>query len=338
MIRTQLLASNGELTIGGDEQISHWRLQADSYLWIDIVGESPIVESRLLESLHCHPLAIEDIQRFRHPPKTETFDNHTLLLYRGITQFNLDLTIEQMSIALFTGERCLISCHPNPSRGVNYWWDYTHQPSQQSLQEGMQLPSPPQKVLKSPALLATRIMLFSVNRYLDALLEFEPSLNELEDAMQEDPNDDTMRELIAYQSRLRKLKRIFNYHERLMTNLLKNIPPLWAAEDGDIEHALQDLFERCERLHGLCTMYYEICGDLINGYLSITSHSLNNTMRVLTVITAIFVPLTFIVGVYGMNFSYMPELEWHYGYFYTLGFMLMIAVAFGTIAYKKWLQ
>jgi magnesium transporter len=60
-------------------------------------------------------------------------------------------------------------------------------------------------------------------------------------------------------------------------------------------------------------------------------------MRVLTVITAIFVPLTFIAGIYGMNFDHMPELRMHFGYFYTLGGMLLIAVGFGWVAYKKWL-
>src|SRR5690606_8059414 len=184
---------------------------------------------------------------------------------------------------------------------------------------------------------ASRIMRFSVGRYLESILAFEPRLNELEDSMQDEPNDDIMRELIAYQSRLRKLKRVFNYHERMVSNLRAEIPQQLIEEDGDIEHALQDLYERCERLHGLCTMYYEICGDLINGYLSLSSHQLNNTMKVLTVITAIFVPLTFIAGIYGMNFDNMPELHSPYGYFYTLGAMLVIATGFGLVAYKKWM-
>lgn len=322
MIRTQLITATGEYFQGAEELIERWQNDAGSYLWIDLENEAPEIESALLESLDCHPLAIEDVQRFRHPPKTEDFDDHTLILYRGITQFNDDLTIEQMSIALFAKERCLISCHPQPSTGVNYWWNHAAQSD----------------ILRSPGLLASRIMLFSVGRYLDAILEFEPSLNDLEDAMQERPNDDTLRELIAYQSRLRKLKRIFNYHERLAANLLKDIPARWHAEDGDIEHALQDLFERCERLHSLCSMYYDICGDLINGYLSIASHRLNDTMRILTVITAIFVPLTFIAGIYGMNFVNMPELQWQYGYVYVWAIMLLSAGVFGWFAWRKWLQ
>jgi len=204
---------------------------------------------------------------------------------------------------------------------IDYYWEHAHS----------------ENLLVSPGLLGTRIMRYSVGRYLDCILAFEPYLNELEDKMQDKPSDETMRELITYKSRLRKLKRIFSYHERLVTNILKDVPQMLIDEDGDIEHALQDLFERCERLHSLCAMYYEICGDLINGYLSISSHQLNNTTKSLTVITSIFAPLTFIVGIYGMNFDYIPELHWHYGYYYSLGLMTVIASAFGTFAYKKWM-
>lgn len=321
MIRVQLLTQDGRWLSGNTNLIDQWRKQPGGFIWIDLQGEKPDDEKHWLLNLGCHPLAIEDVQRFRHPPKTETFDNFTLMLYRGFTEFNLDLTVTQMNIALFAGEHCLISCHPHPSRGVNHYWEAAQQ-------EGL---------IASPGLLASRIMRFSVGRYLESILAFEPRLNELEDSMQDEPNDDIMRELIAYQSRLRKLKRVFNYHERMVDNLRMDIPQRLIDEDGDIEHALQDLYERCERLHGLCTMYYEICGDLINGYLSLSSHQLNNTMRVLTVITAIFVPLTFIAGIYGMNFDHMPELRMHFGYFYTLGAMLLIAVGFGWVAYKKWL-
>lgn len=321
MIRTQLLTADGEWLTGDDELIKRWRCDNTSYIWIDLEGEQPDNEKAILQSLECHRLAIEDVQRYRHPPKTETFDKHTLILYRGLSEFKKDLTFKQMTIALFAGNRCLISCHQRRARGINHYWECAQT----------------ENLLVSPGLLAARIMRFSVGVYLESMLEFEPFLNEMEDSMQEKPNDELMRELIAYQSRLRKLKRIFSYHERLVTNLLNDIPQRLIDEDGDIEHGLQDLFERCERLNSLCTMYYEICGDLINGYLSISSHQLNNTMKVLTVITAIFVPLTFIVGVYGMNFDNMPELHWHYGYFYVLLSMLLFATAASIFAYKKWL-
>lgn len=320
MIRTQLLTGDKQWLEGHEELIEKWRADNDSFIWIDLFDEKLDLEKSFLQSMNCHPLAIEDVQRFRHPPKTETFDNYTLILYRGITEFNQDLTIQQITIGLFAGDRCLISRHADKSLGIQYYWENAQQ----------------ENLLVSPGLLATRIMRFSVGRYLEALLAFEPSLTDLEDALQDKPNDDIMRELIAYQSRLRKLKRIFNYHERMIQNLRTDVPQRLIDEDGDIEHALQDLYERCERLNGLCTMYYEICGDLINGYLSLSSHQLNNTMKVLTVFTAIFVPLTFIAGVYGMNFDNMPELHATYGYFYTWGVMLCVAVITGWVAIKKW--
>ena len=321
MIRAQLFTTTGDCLIGGEELIERWNRDQCGYIWIDLEGERPADEKTILQSLGCHPLAIEDVQRYRHPPKTETFESHTLILYRGLSEFKKDLTFKQMAIALFAGDRCLISCHQRPSRGVTYFWEHAQ----------------PENLLASPGLLAAKIMRFSVGCYLDSILEFEPYLNELEDSMQDKPNDEILREVIAYKSRLRKLKRIFSYHERLVSNLLKDIPQRLINQDGDIEHGLQDLFERCERLNSLCTMYYEICGDLINGYLSISSHQLNNTMKVLTVITAIFVPLTFIVGIYGMNFDNMPELHSTYGYYYTWAVMIAIASLFGGVAYKKWL-
>ncbi|HOY24672.1 MAG TPA: CorA family divalent cation transporter, partial [Cellvibrio sp.] len=215
MIRAQLLTTAGDWLMGGEELIARWQADHCGYIWIDLEGERPADEKTILQSLGCHQLAIEDVQRYRHPPKTETFDNHTLILYRGLSEFKKDLTFKQMTIALFAGDRCLISCHQRPSRGVTYFWEHAQ----------------PENLLVSPGLLASKIMRFSVGCYVDSILEFEPSLNELEDSMHEKPDDDVMREVIAYKSRLRKLKRIFSYHERLVANLLKDIPQRLIDED-----------------------------------------------------------------------------------------------------------
>ncbi len=322
MIKATLLLTDGRIKHGGQELIVLWQHTPGTFIWIDLAGESPEEERELLLSVGCHPLAVEDTQRYRHPPKTETFAQHTLILYRGITQFNDDLTFEQQTIALFAFERGLVSVHAKPSRAIDYWW----------------CEAIPAGLLRSPGFLACRIMHYSVGVYLEKILEFEPYLTELEDSMQEHPSDEVMKELIAYQSRLRKLKRIFSYHERLVGNLLKNTPLKLIEEEGEIEHALQDLFERCERLNSLTHMYFEICGDLISGYLSIASHNLNKTMQFLTVLTAIIGPLTFVVGVYGMNFEHMPELAWRYGYAMVWGIMLSLVL--GSVWFfrrRRWL-
>jgi magnesium transporter len=103
-------------------------------------------------------------------------------------------------------------------------------------------------------------------------------------------------------------------------------------------HTVIDVHERIERLLSLSQMHYDICSDLINGYLSVSSHQLNATMRVLTVITAIFIPLGFLAGIYGMNFENIPELKVTNGYYYLLGFMAFLATSLIILFKKKrWL-
>ncbi|WP_049721144.1 magnesium transporter CorA family protein [Gilvimarinus polysaccharolyticus] len=321
MIKTLLLTDDGQVQRGGIEQIDLWRKDDNTYLWIDIESEDVDDEKDLLLEQGCHPLAIEDAQRKRHPPKTETFDNHVLIRYSGITDFDEDLNINQVPIALFVEPRCLISIHQGRSVSVEKNWA-----------------NPEIALLRKPAMLAVRVMHYSVGRYLDVVLTFEARINDLEDLMQERPNDELMRTLIAFKSRLRKLKRTFNYHERVAASLLHETPDIFIQQSPDTGHALQDLFDRSERVNSLTAMYYEICGDLIEGYLSLSSHTLNNTMRVLTVITAIFVPLTFIAGIYGMNFEYIPELQFRYGYFIAMGLMAtMGAVLLGVFRKLRWL-
>lgn len=85
-------------------------------------------------------------------------------------------------------------------------------------------------------------------------------------------------------------------------------------------------------------MYYELCSDLIEGHISLSSHHLNETMKILTIISAIFVPMTFMAGIYGMNFEHMPELGWRYAYFSLLGVMAVMAVSMLIVFRKiKWL-
>lgn len=101
---------------------------------------------------------------------------------------------------------------------------------------------------------------------------------------------------------------------------------------------MTDVYEQQDRLDSLCTLYYQLASDLIEGYISVSSHRLNQIMRVLTIITAIFVPLSFLAGVYGMNFDHMPELHSRRGYITLLGIMGFTAtVLLLTFRRKRWL-
>ena len=103
-------------------------------------------------------------------------------------------------------------------------------------------------------------------------------------------------------------------------------------------HEFNDVYEHTERVASLTTLYKDLVDDLMNGYISITSHRLNQIMKVLTVVTVIFLPLTLMVGIYGMNFEYIPELKFQYAYFILLGVMATLVTALLLLFRKiRWL-
>jgi len=104
--------------------------------------------------------------------------------------------------------------------------------------------------------------------------------------------------------------------------------------EGKIAY-FSDIYDHLLKLTEMIEASRELATDIRDSYISINSNETNHVMKVLTVITTIFMPLTFIVGVYGMNFKYMPELTWKYGYFGALGLMLIIAVGMTVWFTKK---
>lgn len=319
MIRTLMVDAEGRVTAGGEELIARWRETTDGRLWIDLQGEPMARERELLEAFDCHPMAIDDAHRERHPPKIEEFEGHTLILYRGIASFDAELNYEPQQVAQFLGERFLITLHPGQAQSIE----------RLLAQEGAGL------LRLSPEHVALKIMYLSAGYYLDSLLEFENALSDLEDALMQNGGDALMRQVIGYRSRLVKMRRLFNYHVGITQELTAYDYAHLPRDNEDTLHAINDVHERFDRLLTLTQMYYDICGDLIDGHISLSSHQLNITMRILTVITAIFVPLTFIAGVYGMNFVHMPELEHPYGYFIVLGLMMSIGVGLVWLFRRK---
>ncbi|WP_030073498.1 magnesium transporter CorA family protein [Halomonas alkaliantarctica] len=308
MIRSLLTMPDGDVHEGDECLIDVWQATPGSHLWIDMKGESETRERQLLERFNCHPMAIQDAHKERHPPKIEEFEHHTLIIYRGISSFDAQLKFVPQQVCFFIGEHFLITLHAGEALSIERLFN----------EHGKTL------LALSPERVALKIMYTSAGFYIDSLLEFETELSDIEDELLENGNDVLMRKITTYRSRLVKMRRIFSYHKGITQELTAYDYAHLPRGESETMHAITDVEERFERLYTLTQMYYDICGDLIDGYISISSHQLNITMRVLTVITAIFVPLTFIAGIYGMNFEYMPELRYQYGYFFVWGAMLGI--------------
>ncbi|MEL0658119.1 magnesium transporter CorA family protein [Psychromonas arctica] len=322
MIRCMLLKSDKSCTYGDESLIEMWKQNPSDALWVDFDSHDQTEERVLLKSLGCHSLAISDAQRDRHPPKIELFDDYIFMLYRGIYHPGDDLVFDHLQIAMFVGTNIVITTHAKKSISIDKLF----------ADEGEKY------LVKSPITLALRVFHYSCGIYLQKLFEFEEKLESIEDKFQMGGDDKMMQEITLYRSRLTKLKRTFNYHSNIGSELkilVTDETPI--INQADL-HTVTDVHERIERLLSLSQMHYDICSDLVNGYLSVASHQLNATMRVLTVITAIFIPLGFLAGLYGMNFEYIPELKVANGYYYLLSFMGFISISLVMLFKKKrWL-
>ncbi|MGB0712479.1 MAG: CorA family divalent cation transporter, partial [Gammaproteobacteria bacterium] len=159
-------------------------------------------------------------------------------------------------------------------------------------------------------------------RYGAVLLDLERRIDEIEDELFGGRGDALMQELVGYNTDLRKMRRILAYHVDVFARMGRHVAKRQLAETERFE----DLNEIIERYHSLATLYQDLINDLIEGFISLNGHLLNQIMKVLTIVTVVFVPLSLLVGVYGMNFEHMPELKAEHGYYVLISVMAGIAL------------
>ena len=322
MIRVFLSDPNtGESSQGGEELVAAWEASDRHIIWVDIDGESHEADETLLSRFGIHQLAIQDALRPRHPPKIERFSDYLFVLLRGLDTKTTGIDFGVIQLSMFIGDRFLVTRHANPSVSANWLFDEI-QGDTTIMNEG-------------PGSLAIRLSNRLARRYVEILLALEPRLDEIEEQMFIQPDDTLLAELTGYKSQLRKLTRIASYHEQIALRLRDADDSLIGAA---LSHEIVDLYEQIERTKSLANLHYQICSDLTDGYLGMSSHQLNRVMQILTIITVIFVPLTFLAGIYGMNFQNMPELSTGNGYFVVIAIMVVIAaVQLFYFRRKRWL-
>jgi len=323
MIKTMLHnIKTGETRYGDEALFAEWRSNPDLWIWTDFEKQDPVHEKEVFVDIFgLHPLAIADAQRVRHTPKLETFENYFFLLMQGLNAEPEDMDIRTMQLAFFVGERFLVTRHVVRSDSID---TVLHEADNGDI-----------KLSRGPAYLAYRILLKVTDRYTKLVEGLEQKLEVIEQEMFDNPRDALLEELIGYGRNLKRLRRIFNYHQNMFSRLCRSNHPLIGEQ---VRLEIIDVFEHTERLESLSNLYKELTDDLMNGYISVTSHRLNQIMKVLTVVTVIFLPLTLIAGIYGMNFEEMPELKMKNAYYVLLSVMGLLAAGLLILFRKmRWL-
>ena len=323
MIRAVLYdPSDQRLCEGGVELIDEWERAPASQIWVAIENQPPEAERSLLaDRFRIHPLAIADALRERHPPKIEPFRDNTFILLKGLDAESTSIAFGTIQLSLFIGDRFLVSRSSGRSVSTDAVFS--------ELTSGEIAPD------ISRASLALRLCRTVADRFQPLLLGVETRLDEMEEEMLSRPSDDLLAELVRQKGDLKRILRILQYHAQLFTSARSHTP----AQLMDHKHELTDVQEQLDRMLGLARLYYELTDDLMNGYLSLSAHRLNQIMQTLTIVTVVFVPITFMAGIYGMNFEYMPELGFRGAYFVLLSAMLAVVVSVLWVFKRKgWLS
>lgn len=290
--------------------------------WVNVDGVHDLeIVQALGKRYQLHPLVLEDIVNTQERPK---FENYGDFLYFVLNMGDLDgengLAMEQVSIVL--GKDYILSFQEDP--------DDIFSPIRKRLRNANT------RVRKSgPDYLAYLLLDAVVDRYFLILEHLGERIDELEEELMEDPAKSTLKKIYALKRELSQVRRSVWPMREIVGNMQRETTDLMGTQH---EVFLKDFYDHILRVIDTVETYRDTMGSMIDLYLSNSSIKMNEIMQVLTVISTIFIPLTFITGFYGMNFDFMPEVHSRWSYPVIIG--VMVAMVIGQLIYfkrKKWL-
>jgi magnesium transporter len=301
--------------------------------WIDIrgYGELELLE-KLKTEFRIHPLQMEDVINDYQRPKVE-LENERLFIVSRMIGFTPEKQLDDDQISLFTGSNYVLTFQSD--------YDDCLDLLRSRIRAGKGV------IRLRPVLyLAYAIMDVIIDNYFPVLVQIGDYLEELEDGLFEQADKRTLDQILGIKRELNKLRRIAWAERDKVNEMLRN-------EDinmGDMRPYFKDAFDHIVQVTELVENYRETTGNLMELHLSNVSNRMNEIMKVLTIISSIFIPLSFIVGLYGMNFSRhdpqgnlnplnMPELYQPYGYLTLLGFISLVVMGQLYFFWRKgWLS
>jgi len=294
-----------------------------SVTWIDVVG---IHEPKVIEQIGCqfhiHPLLMEDIMNTTQRPKIDDLGKYICLILKMITfdETVMELRIEQLSLVF--SDDFVLSFQESENAIFKPLRDRIRNSLGRIRKMGTDY-------------LAYSIMDAVVDHYFVVMEQMGEKIDSLENEVVANPKRETLSgvqrlrdEILLVRRSVWPLREVISLLERAESPLV----------DKSSSFFFRDVYEHTIQVMDTVDTYRDILSGMFDIYLSSISNRLNEVMKVLTIIATLFMPLTFLAGVYGMNFEHMPELKWQYGYFMLWGVMIVIAMA--MLVYfrkKKWI-
>jgi magnesium transporter len=317
VLHTDKHGRDSDLTIG---DVSDVLTRRDATIWVDVVDPTPEEMARVGEEFGFHPLSLEDAVRGGQRPKIDAYDGYQFLVFFGLA--NEDGRVVTHEIGIFLGQHYMVTVHDGHCRAVG---------------------ETAERWRTHVAKLGRRGVGFLLYSLLDALVDgYFPVLDDI--AERADTLEETIileghpalqAEILQLRRDLLLIRRIAGPERDVMNVLVRRDPPLFGREELVY---FQDVYDHLLRVTDSVDIYRDMLSSVLDANLSLVSYSLNVVVKRLTASSIILMSITLIAGIYGMNFVFMPELGWRWGYPFALALMAVVGVAeFGIFRKIGWL-
>lgn len=295
---------------------------SNAVIWVNVDDLSNhAVVAKIAELFSLHPLAVEDVMTNHQLTKAEAYEQHLYVVTRMVS---LTRRLEMEQLNMFLGKNYVLTLQGGKTGDcLQQVRDRVHKSTGKIRTDG-------------PDHLAYAILDAVIDNYFPVLNQLGDRLDDLEDEILVKHDNRLPSKIHAIKRDIRGLRRSIWPLRDMLNTMIRDNNRLISA---DTRIYLRDCHDHCLRVIDLVEVGRELCSDLMDLHLSSTSNRMNQVMKVLTIITTLFIPPTFIAGIYGMNFDNMPELKWLYGYPFALGIMFVMVL--GLLMFLRsqgWLQ
>ncbi|HEX8174815.1 MAG TPA: magnesium/cobalt transporter CorA [Pyrinomonadaceae bacterium] len=285
-------------------------------IWVDM-DNPPLEEDKvLMEVFGLHPLVVEDCRAERHHPKIEEFPEYIYFIMHGVRADTSAQRFNTIELDGVLGPNYVLTYHVDTFRSINI--------------VKQRVRNTPITCQRGPSFLLHQILDQIVDFYAPVLDDFDDRISALEERIftLSRPDNSILEEIMSLKRSVLRLRRISS---KQLDILYRMSHGQYALIDTEALPFFRDIYDHLVRVTDLAESYRDLIGGALDAYLSVISNRMNEIMKVLTIFSAVMLPLTFIAGVYGMNFDNIPELHTTYGYFVV--WIIMLSVAIGMLGF-----
>lgn len=317
------LTSEGSLQRGlSEEQIRAAFQSKRGLLWVDTHQTTEDDGEFLAHNFGFHRLAIEDCtSKLIHPPKIDDFGDHLFLVVHGINHMAESDIVETTELAMFLGPNFVVSNHNAPLYSVD---------SVAKLVEEDGRP-----LRRGADFLAYILIDALIDNVLPTIDKMSDVADEIEEEVIRNPRQPTLEAILKLKRSVLRLHRVMAPQREVLNRLSRREFPI-IKEEAQIFY--RDVYDHIVRIEDLGQSLRDRADNALSTHLSSVANRQNETMKVLSMVATIFLPLALLAGIYGMNFENMPELDVRWAYFAVLGFMgAVIAAVVSWFWARRWI-